>query len=105
MYTLAIVISDARAWPIAVGLLHAVRGRQQRVALFAMSDAVGAAAFAPHLHALQALADDGADLVACATSVAANDHGNAPWPAWWELGSQHDHARLLATSQRVVALT
>lgn len=105
MYAVAIVISDARAWPLAVGLLDAARGRKLRVALFAMSDAVDQTGCAPYLQALQALADDGVDFIACATSVAARDQNNAPWPPWWELGSQHDHARLLANSQRVVALT
>ena len=84
-----------------VGLARAARRRGLPVTLFAMHDGVAALAAVPAIVA--ALADDGCELIGCATSADA---------AAIELrglgliiGSQDDHAALAHRAHRLVAFT
>ncbi|MBP6628239.1 MAG: DsrE family protein [Kofleriaceae bacterium] len=99
----AIVVARADDWPTARALGLAARRQDHEVALFVMADAVGA--LAGDGPGREALLDADCALVACATS--AHGLGLGPDQLGDEvlLGSQDDHAAILARADRVVALT
>jgi hypothetical protein len=97
--TLGIVVSTppGRGDLLRAGsLARAARAAGHEVALFVMSDAAPWAA----TPAAAALVEEGCDVVVCATSL-----GDGRPAAGVVLGSQDDHAALVARADRLVALT
>jgi hypothetical protein len=97
--TFGIVVST----PVARGdcaraerIARAARAAGHEVLLFVMSDAAPWAASA----AAAALVDEGCDVTVCATSL-----GASAAAAGVVVGSQDDHAALVARADRLVALT
>ncbi len=89
---LGVVLARRGDLPLARALTEAALRAGDEVRWFVMDDGVAAAL-------------DGApdvDIVACATSA---DQRGLALPASVQLGSQDDHAALLAWADRVVALT
>jgi len=82
----------------AVALAGAARRARHEVALFAMDAGCQALADAPAL--VDALVDADCELFACSNSAAGIDLPDAV-----VRGSQDDHAAIVATSDRVIALT
>ncbi len=99
---LGLVVARADGWPTALGLALAAVQRRVDVRIFAMDLAVAAAQLATHGVAISSLAEAGAHVAFCATSL--DDHHSVA-PPGVELGSQLDHARLLQWATRVMALT
>lgn len=95
---LGIVLATQGDLPIAAALAFAARRARHEVALFAMDAGVAALAAAPDL--TTALLDDDCELTVCSNSAVGIE-----LPAGVERGSQDDHAAVLGTSDRVVALT
>jgi sulfur relay (sulfurtransferase) complex TusBCD TusD component (DsrE family) len=98
---LALVVSDPAAVDRALAIAAEARSRAVEVGLFVMSDAV--AALPGRRAALLALADDHVDLVCCAAS--ASQRGLTEDRLAVMLGSQDDHAALIARADRVLAFT
>ncbi len=104
MRRLAIVVStplERRDFALACELARAGCAAAVDVSIFFMDEAVRELPL--HRAVLDALLEDGCDLLACATSATA-------WKVDAEqvgmlLGSQDDHAALLARADRVVAFT
>jgi DsrE/DsrF-like family len=107
---LALVLGRAADLPLARSLTAAALRAGDEVRWFAMAD--GVAALAARLADERAAEADGFDesfdeappfeIIACATSV---DQRGLALPAAIVLGSQDDHAALLAWADRTVALT
>jgi hypothetical protein len=97
---LGIVLSTARDLAIATATAVAARRARAEVTLFAMDAGVTALAAEPAAVADLLAAD--CTVVACATSA---DAAQLALPAGVQLGSQDDHAALIATADRVLALT
>lgn len=101
---LAIVVStppDRGDLEQAIALARAARGLGAEVSMFFMHAAV--AGLPARAQALAALADEGVDLVACASSAEACGMHSPDPPLL--LGSQDDHAALVHRAERVVAFT
>lgn len=103
---LAIVLSRREDLPLARALTEAAWRAGDPVRWFAMAEGVEALAT---LRALSAASEEPAgslggevEVIACATSV---DQRELSLPGWILLGSQDDHAALLAWADRTVALT
>jgi hypothetical protein len=101
---LAIVLSRREDLPLARALTEAAARAGDPVRWFAMAEGVEALT---ELAAPSPLSDEpplGEELevIACATSV---DQRGLSLPGWIALGSQDDHAALLAWADRTVALT
>lgn len=99
--SLAIVVSHAARVARALELAAAARGRGLEVGLFVMSEAVGAMPAARA--AIAALAAEHVEVVACATSATALGLDEAAVGA--PLGSQDDHAAIVARAARLIAFT
>ena len=95
---LGIVLATRDGLATAVALALAARRARHGVALFLMDQGCHAAASDPG--AIRALVDADCELVACSNSAV-----GLTLPDGIERGSQDDHAALLGTSDRVVALT
>ncbi len=95
---LGIVLSTRRDLATAVGLAHAARRARHDVAMFVMD--AGCNALAEDQAAAAALVDDD-----CAITVCSNSAAGLELVDGIERGSQDDHAAVLATCDRVVALT
>ena len=95
---LGIVLATARDLPTAAALAHAARRARHEVALFAMD--AGCAALAADPELARALLDADCELIACSNSSV-----DVALPDGIERGSQDDHAAVVGTSDRVVALT
>ncbi|MEZ4359344.1 MAG: hypothetical protein R3B48_04125 [Kofleriaceae bacterium] len=94
---LGIVLARRADVALARGLTCAARAAGDEVRWFVMAEGVLALD-----DALPAAARDDVDVTACATSA---DQLSVAPPPWVRLGSQDDHAALLAWAHRVVALT
>jgi hypothetical protein len=95
---LGIVLATAADLGHAVAIALAARRARHEVALFAMDAGCQALADAPA--AVAALADADCELFACSNSAVGLD-----LPDEVVRGSQDDHAAIVVTSDRVVALT
>ncbi len=101
---LAIVLStgpERGEFAPAAALAHAARSVGIDVEIFFMHQGVDCAARAPD--AMRRLAQDGCELIACASS--ADQLGLHDLPADLFLGSQDDHAAMVGRADRVVAFT
>ncbi|MBL0213103.1 MAG: DsrE family protein [Myxococcales bacterium] len=95
---LGIVLATRADLVTAAALAHAARRARHEVALFAMDAGVHALAAEPAI--ATALLDDDCELTACSNSAVGLELVDGI-----VRGSQDDHAAVLATSDRVVALT
>ncbi|MEJ7602579.1 MAG: DsrE family protein [Kofleriaceae bacterium] len=95
---LGIVLATRHDLPHAVALALAARRARHEVALFAMADGC-AALVADPARVAELLAHD-CELFACSNSAV-----GLALPEGVERGSQDDHAAVVGTSDRVVALT
>ena len=95
---LGIVLATARDLATAAALAHAARRARHEVAVFAMD--VGCAALAAAPEIVGALLDDDVAITACSNSSV-----DLALPEGVERGSQDDHAAVVGTADRVVALT
>ena len=95
---LGIVLATARDLRTAVALAHAARRARHEVAVFAMD--AGCAALAAEVGVVSALLDDDVVITACSNSSV-----GLALPEGVERGSQDDHAAVVGTADRVVALT
>jgi sulfur relay (sulfurtransferase) complex TusBCD TusD component (DsrE family) len=97
--SLGILLAEHDRAGVAVELLRALAPSPSEAALFLMDDGVHAAADAR----VRALVDEGAEVSLCAMDAEARgvhfDLGGI------RLGSQHDHAEMLRTAARVIAMT
>jgi hypothetical protein len=82
----------------ALALARAARRARHEVAMFAMD--AGVAALAADRESVIALLDDDCEITVCSNSAVGIE-----LPDGIERGSQDDHAAVLGTSDRVVALT
>lgn len=92
------IVLATRDLPLAAGLALAARRARHEVSMFAMDAGVAALAAAPATVA--ALLDDDCTLIVCSNSAVGIE-----LPEGVERGSQDDHAAVLGTSDRIVALT
>jgi hypothetical protein len=95
---LGIVLGTDADLPHAVAVALAARRARHEVSLFAMD--AGCAALAARPDLAQSLLDADCELTACSNSAAGLD-----LPAGIARGSQDDHAAVIATADRLVALT
>lgn len=95
---LGIVLATRADLATAAALAHAARRARHEVALFAMD--AGAAALAEAPDVATALLDDDCEITACSNSSVGLTLVDGI-----VRGSQDDHAAVLGTSDRVVALT
>ncbi len=95
---LGIVLATRADLPIAAALAHAARRARHEVAMFAMD--AGCAALADDPATATALLDDDCEITACSNSAV----GLALVDGIVR-GSQDDHAAVVGTADRVVALT
>jgi hypothetical protein len=95
---LAVVLATRADLAHAVALALAARRARHEVALFAMD--AGCHALAESPAAVAALADADCELVACSNSAV-----GLALPDGVLRGSQDDHAAIVATSDRLIALT
>jgi sulfur relay (sulfurtransferase) complex TusBCD TusD component (DsrE family) len=95
---LGIVLATRADLPIAVELARAARRARHEVSMFAMDAGVHALSGDPA--SARALLDDDCEIVVCSNSAVGLDLVDGI-----ERGSQDDHAAVLGTSDRVVALT
>lgn len=95
---LGLVLATRADLPTAAALALAARRARHEVSVFAMDAGVHALAAEPGLVA--ALLDADCTLTACSTSAV-----GLALPDGVERGSQDDHAAVLGTSDRVIALT
>lgn len=95
---LGIVLATRGDLALAAALAAAARRARHEVAIFAMD--AGVAALAADPARVQALLDDDCELVACSNSAVGIE-----LPDGVVRGSQDDHAAVVGTAQRVVALT
>ncbi len=101
---LALIVSTppvAGDFQRAFSLARAARARNIDVGLFFMHEAV--TGLPTRRSALSALADDGCELIACASSAEQFAISSEDLPLI--LGSQDDHAALVQRADRVVAFT
>lgn len=95
---LGIVLATRRDLATAAALAHAARRARHEVALFAMDEGCRALSEEPDVTA--ALLDDDCELFACSNSAVGCDLIDGV-----VRGSQDDHAAVIGTADRVVALT
>ncbi len=95
---LGIVLATRADLATAAGLAHAARRARHEVVMFVMDAGVVALSGAPDV-ASRLLEDDG-EITACSNSAVGLERVEGI-----ERGSQDDHAAVLGTSDRVVALT
>ncbi len=95
---LGIVLATHDGLPHATALALAARRARHEVALFLMDAGCAAAAADPA--AIAALVDADCELIACSNSAV-----GVELPDGIERGSQDDHAAVVGTSDRLVALT
>jgi hypothetical protein len=95
---LGIVLATRADLGTAAALAHAARRARHEVAMFVMD--AGVHAIAEHPGVALALLDDDCELTACSNSAVGLE-----LPDGVVRGSQDDHAAVLGTSDRVVALT
>lgn len=95
---LGIVLATRADLSTAAALAHAARRARHEVAMFVMD--AGVHAIAEHPDVALALLDDDCELTACSNSAVGLE-----LPEGVVRGSQDDHAGVLGTSDRVVALT
>jgi hypothetical protein len=96
--SLGLLVAEGNRAGVAVELARALAPSPSEVALFLMDDGVHAAAD-PRV---RALVDEGADVSLCAMDAEAR--GVIPVDGV-RLGSQHDHAEMMRTAARVIAMT
>lgn len=101
MTRLGLLLATAHDLVHIAGLARAARHRGIEVRLFAMHDGVGALVEQPTT-AIDLL-DRGCQIVMCATSATRAGIELEPALAGIELGSQDDHAAIIAWADRVVA--
>jgi hypothetical protein len=95
---LGIVLATRADLATAAALAHAARRARHEVAMFAMDAGCAALADAPEV--ATALLDDDVAITACSNSSV-----ELALPDGVERGSQDDHAAVVGTADRVVALT
>lgn len=95
---LGIILATSGDLETAVALAHAARRARHEVAVFAMDAGCRALADAPDR--IAELAELDCELIACSNSSVGIDLPDAV-----VRGSQDDHAAILGTSDRVIALT
>jgi hypothetical protein len=95
---LGIILATRADLGHAAALAHAARRARHEVAVFAMDAGCQALADQPAL--VEALADADCELFACSNSAL-----GLALPDAVVRGSQDDHAAIVATSDRVIALT
>ena len=95
---LGIVLATHADLPTAAALAHAARRARHEVAMFAMDTGAAALAGAPTV--ASALLDDDCDITVCSNSAV-----GLVLVDGIVRGSQDDHAAVLGTSDRVIALT
>lgn len=95
---LGIVLSTRADLPLAASTAHAARGARHEVVMFAMDAGVNALSEQPAT--VQALLDDDCEIIACSNSAVGLVLADGI-----TRGSQDDHAAVLGTSDRVLALT
>jgi len=98
MSKLGIVLATAGDLADAVAIALAARRARHEVAMFAMDAGCRALADAPEL--VEALLDADCEITACSNSAV-----GLTLPDGVVRGSQDDHAAVVGTSDRVVALT
>ena len=98
---LVLATADGGDLRTLAGLARAARRRGLAVTVFAMHDGVEALAGAPAL--IASLADDGCELIGCATTADARGLDLAA--RGLVVGSQDDHAALAHRAWRLVAFT
>jgi hypothetical protein len=97
---LGIVLARADDLDLALALTTAAGRAGDQVSWFVMAEAVCSLAMIRADLVRQAL--DDVEIIACATSI---DQRACALPTWVSVGSQDDHAGLLAWADRIVALT
>lgn len=95
---LGIVLATRADLATAIALARAARAARHEVAMFAMD--AGVHAVASDADAVTALLDDDCEITVCSNSAV-----GVALPDGVVRGSQDDHAAVLGTSHRVVALT
>ncbi len=95
---LGIVLGTRDDLPTAAAIAFAARRADHEVAMFAMDAGAHALSGDPETVALMIEAD-------CEITVCSNSAVDVPMPEGVIYGSQDDHAAVLGTSDRVVALT
>lgn len=95
---LGIILATRDDLPTALALARAARAARHEVVMFAMDAGVHALAADPD--GARSLLDDDCEITVCSNSAVGID-----LPEGIERGSQDDHAAVLGTSDRVVALT
>lgn len=95
---LGFVLATRADLALCAQLAHAARRARHEVALFAMDAGATALADAPEVTA--ALLDDDCEITVCSNSAV-----GLPMVDGVVRGSQDDHAAVLGTSDRVIALT
>ena len=95
---LGIVLATRADLATAAVFAHAARRVRHEVALFAMDEGAAALAAAPEVAA--ALLDDDCELTVCSNSAVGLELVEGI-----VRGSQDDHAAVIGTSDRVIALT
>ncbi|MBA3398163.1 MAG: DsrE family protein [Deltaproteobacteria bacterium] len=95
---LGIVLATAEDLAHAASIALAARAARHEVRIFAMD--AGCAAIAGDPATAQALLDADCEIIACSNSAVGHDLVDGI-----ERGSQDNHAAILGTSDRVVALT
>lgn len=95
---LGIVLATRVDLAHAVAIARAARNARHEVAMFAMD--LGCHALAEHPDLAHQLLDDDVEITACSNSSVGLE-----LPDGIERGSQDDHAAVVGTSDRVIALT
>jgi hypothetical protein len=95
---LGIVLSTGADLGTAAAIAHAARRARHEVAMFVMDAGVSAMSGAPDV--ARALVDDDCEITACSNSAVGLELVDGI-----VRGSQDDHAAVLGTSDRVIALT
>jgi sulfur relay (sulfurtransferase) complex TusBCD TusD component (DsrE family) len=95
---LGIILATRDDLPHAIALARAARRAKHEVSMFAMDAGVHALAADPD--AARTMLDDDCEITVCSNSAVGIE-----LPEGVERGSQDDHAAVLGTSDRVVALT
>jgi hypothetical protein len=95
---LGIVLSTSADLPMAAAIAHAARRARHEVVMFVMDAGVMAMSGAPEVAA--GLIDDDCEVWACSNSAVGLELADGI-----VRGSQDDHAAVLGTSDRVIALT
>ncbi|MFN0248929.1 MAG: DsrE family protein [Kofleriaceae bacterium] len=95
---IGIILATGVDLPTALAIARAARRARHEVALFVMDAGVHALSGDPE--SARALLDDDCEIIVCSNSAV-----GLPLADGVERGSQDDHAAVLGTSDRVVALT